>query len=203
MNPKLKVGDEIVLYHMEGDFSVPPGTVGEVWKIVHDPFVKDSQIIHVRWENGSTLNLLSDTDSWKKVKKDITEQNDNSIDQSHDPYGSWIEKNMNIRRAFNLNYLGEYLELLRESGIVNMYGASPLLYAGANHIERYYGEGREDNEKFQELLSQSDKAKDVFINGLLKWMGLEGIDINDLSRVNTYADRISKKILQYWILFHG
>ena len=135
MNPKLNVGDKIVLYHMEGDFSVPPGTVGEVWKIVHDPFVKDSQIIHVRWENGSTLNLLSDTDSWKKVKEDINEQND-SIDPNHDPYGSWIEKNMNIRRAFNLDYLGEYLELLRESSIVNKYGASPLLYAGANHFER-------------------------------------------------------------------
>lgn len=201
MNPELNIGDKILLYHMEGEFSVPPGTQGVVKNVSDDPFIENAKIYNVEWETGNRLALLSDTDSWKLLKDDINEQND--IDPNEDPYGSWIEKNMNIRRAVNLDYLGEYLELVRESGIVNMYGASPLLYAGSNHIERYYGEGREDDEKFQELLSQADKAKDVFITGLLKWMELEEIDIDDLSKVNTYADRISKKILQYWILFHA
>lgn len=201
MNPELKIGDKILLYHMEGEFSVPPGTQGVVKNVSDDPFIENAKIYNVEWETGNRLALLSDTDSWKLLKDDINEQND--IDPNEDPYGSWIEKNMNIRRAVNLDYLGEYLELVRESGIVNMYGASPLLYAGSNHIERYYGEGREDDEKFQELLSQADKAKNVFITGLLKWMELEEMDIDDLSKVNTYADRISKKILQYWILFHA
>lgn len=205
MNPKLKVGDEIVLYHMEGDFSVPPGTVGEVWKIVNDPFVKDSQIIHVRWENGSTLNLLSDTDSWKKLKKDINEQNDGEylIDPKIDPHGSWIERNIDVRRAFNLEFLMDYMEMLRQSGIVNMYGSAPLLYSGSKHIERYYGEGREDDEKFQELIENADKAKDVFISGLIKWMGLNNMEINDLSKVNRYASKLSQQLLQYFIIFHG
>lgn len=201
MNPELNIGDKILLYHMEGEFSVPPGTQGVVKNVSDDPFIENAKIYNVEWETGNRLALLSDTDSWKLLKDDINEQND--IDPNEDPYGSWIEKNMNIRRAVNLDYLGEYLELVRESGIVNMYGASPLLYAGSNHIERYYGEGREDDEKFQELLSQADKAKNVFITGLLKWMELEEMDIDDLSKVNTYADRISKKILQYWILFHA
>ena len=205
MNPKLNVGDKIVLYHMEGDFSVPPGTVGEVWKIVHDPFVKDSQIIHVRWENGSTLNLLSDTDSWKKVKKDISEQSDKEflIDPKIDPHASWIERNVDVRRAFNLEFLMDYMELLRESGIVNMFGASPFLYSGSKHIERYYGEGREDDEKFQELIENADKAKNVFISGLMKWMDLNNMEINDLSQVNRYASKLSKELLQYFIIFHG
>lgn len=201
MNPELNIGDKILLYHMEGEFSVPPGTQGVVKNVSDDPFIENAKIYNVEWETGNRLALLSDTDSWKLLKDDINEQND--IDPNEDPYGSWIEKNMNIRRAVNLDYLGEYLELVRESGIVNMYGASPLLYAGSNHIERYYGEGREDDEKFQELLSQADKAKNVFITGLLKWMELEEMDIDDLSKVNTYADRISKKILQYWIIFHA
>lgn len=201
MNPELNIGDKILLYHMEGEFSVPPGTQGVVKNVSDDPFIENAKIYNVEWETGNRLALLSDTDSWKLLKDDINEQND--IDPNEDPYGSWIEKNMNIRRAVNLDYLGEYLELVRESGIVNMYGASPLLYAGSNHIERYYGEGREDDEKFQELLSQANKAKDVFITGLLKWMELEEMDIHDLSKVNTYADRISKKILQYWIIFHA
>lgn len=201
MNPELNIGDKILLYHMEGEFSVPPGTQGVVKNVSDDPFIENAKIYNVEWETGNRLALLSDTDSWKLFKDDINEQND--IDPNEDPYGSWIEKNMNIRRAVNLDYLGEYLELVRESGIVNMYGASPLLYAGSNHIERYYGEGREDDEKFQELLSQADKAKNVFITGLLKWMELEEMDIDDLSKVNTYADRISKKILQYWIIFHA
>jgi hypothetical protein len=83
-----------------------------------------------------------------------------------------------------------------------MYGSAPFLYSGPEHIERYYGEGREDDETFQKLLEESDKAKNVFVAGLLKWMGLENLEIDDMNKVNRYADRISKSLVQYYILFH-
>jgi hypothetical protein len=203
MNPKLEPGDKIILYHMDGEVNLPPGTVGIVDRVIKDPFDGNEQIIYINWENGSTLSLLSGQDSWKKFKKDIIDESaEHLIDPKIDPHGSWIERNINVRRAFNIEYLMEYLMLLKESGIVNMWGSSPFLYSGPEHIERYYGEGREDDETFQKLLEESDKAKNVFIAGLLKWMELENLDIDDMDKVNRYADRISKSLLQYYILFH-
>lgn len=66
INPELKVGDRIILYHMEGETTVPPGSEGVVSKIGRDPFDKDAQIINVKWDNGSQLALLSTSDFWKK-----------------------------------------------------------------------------------------------------------------------------------------
>ena len=62
LNPDLQVGDIIMLLHMEGETSVTPGTVGVVKKITRDPFEgEDENIISVKWENGSTLNLITST----------------------------------------------------------------------------------------------------------------------------------------------
>ena len=44
MNPKVEPGDSIVLYHMQSEMGVPPGTIGVVKRIVDDPFDKNSQI---------------------------------------------------------------------------------------------------------------------------------------------------------------
>ena len=70
LNPKLKVGDRVVCYHMDGETGVPPGTEGTVTKVQKDPFEpnEDDLIISVDWDNGSTLSLLSTTDAWKKIQ---------------------------------------------------------------------------------------------------------------------------------------
>lgn len=72
LNPELKVGDRVMCYHMEGETSVSPGTIGQVTSISSDPFEpsEDEKIISVRWENGSNLALISSTDTWKKVMTD-------------------------------------------------------------------------------------------------------------------------------------
>jgi len=74
INPELKEGDRIVCYSMEDEVSVPPGTKGTVTKVQKDPFEKDENIISVKWDNGSTLSLLSGVDKWKLVKQKIQEQ---------------------------------------------------------------------------------------------------------------------------------
>lgn len=68
LNPELSIGDNIILLHMDGETSVPMGSIGKVTEISNDPFEQDSLIISVSWDNGSTLAMISSTDAWKKVK---------------------------------------------------------------------------------------------------------------------------------------
>ena len=64
LNPELKAGDRVVCYYMDGETSnVPIGTVGTVTRIVQVPFGLGIQY-NVKWDNGSNLDLLPDTDAW-------------------------------------------------------------------------------------------------------------------------------------------
>jgi hypothetical protein len=64
LNPQLKQGDRVVCYYMEGEISnVPIGTTGVVTKIVKVPFGMGIQY-SVNWDNGSTLDLIPETDAW-------------------------------------------------------------------------------------------------------------------------------------------
>ena len=189
----LKVGDKIVLMYMEGETSVTPGTKGTVKKIDRDPFVDNEFIISVNWDNGSSLSLLSSTDIWKKVseKQNIKEDND-SLSAS-------VIRNRDIFGVVKWKKLLDFLYKIRESGIVNMFGVAPLLYAGRDHIDRYYGEGREDDENFQEVLESADEAKSIFIQGLLSWMEKNKKGIDDIDRINSYARQLAKKIVDLYV----
>jgi cell division GTPase FtsZ len=80
-----------------------------------------------------------------------------------------------------------------------MYGSSQLLYAGSEHIDRYYGEGKEDDEEFQEFLEQADEAKNKIIQGVIKYMNANGKDLDDMNAVNRFARHFSQKILGLYI----
>ena len=69
LNAELKVGYNVMCYHMDGEIGVPPGTIGKVTDVTRDPFESsgDEKIISVKWENGVNLALVSSTDSWKKL----------------------------------------------------------------------------------------------------------------------------------------
>jgi len=69
LNPKLSSGDKIILLYMDGETSVPMGSIGIVTEINIDPFDMNSEIISVSWDNGSSLAMISSTDAWKKVKE--------------------------------------------------------------------------------------------------------------------------------------
>lgn len=55
------VGTKVELHHMDDPQAPPSGTVGEVI------FVDDIGQIHIQWENGSSLALIPDVDSFSKV----------------------------------------------------------------------------------------------------------------------------------------
>lgn len=195
LNPKLEVGDKVFCYHMEGEMAVPPGTKGEVVQIVKDPIVKDSLMYKVRWENGSGLPLLSDVDTWKKAKTEIKEQ-------SGDPLLDLFKKNRDVFKNFDLEFFRDFFLKLRDSGIVNMFVSYPLVYAGRDHLERYYGEGREDDEAFQELLEVADLSRDKLVQGILKYLESKNDDLSleeiDMDEINRLAKVFAKDLFQIY-----
>lgn len=194
LNPKLVKGDRIMCLHMDGETSVPMGATGTVVGVGMDPFEADSELIQVKWDNGSSLALVSVTDTWVKVAQEtIEEQAGNS------EYEYFIE-NPEIFENFDWRFLRNYLFKLRESGVINMFEAAPFLYSGKKWIDRYYGEDQEDNEDFQEVLEMADEAKDKMIQGVLKYMKSENIEI-DIDKVNRLIKKFDVKILKLYISF--
>jgi hypothetical protein len=196
LNPELNVGDRIMCYHMEGETGVPPGTLGTVTRIGRDPFEdENSKIIEVKWENGSTLSLISSTDAWKFAPKE-------NIKEQSDPW-KFMTENPDVFENFDWRWFRNYLEMIRNSGIVNVFGAAPLLYSGREHIDRYYGEGKEDDEDFQDVLDNADESKDKIIQGVVKYMQKHNKSLDDMSSVNRYAQNFSQKILGLFMVMHG
>lgn len=54
-------GTRIVLDHMEDNWAVPRGTRGSVTE------VDDAGTIHMKWDNGRTLGLVSQADQFRKL----------------------------------------------------------------------------------------------------------------------------------------
>jgi len=197
LNPKVIKGDRIMCLHMDGETSVPPMTTGTVRGVTKDPFEKDSEIINVKWDNGSDLGLLSITDSWVKIAQETLDEQRNQISSSEYNY---FDKNPEVFENFDWRFLREFLKKLRDAGPVNMFESAKFLYSGKDWIDRYYGENQEDNEDFQDVLDMADKAKDKMIQGVLKYMKSEGIEI-ELDKVNRLMQKFAMKILQLYISF--
>jgi hypothetical protein len=195
LNPKLVKGDRIMCLHMDGETSVPPMTTGTVRSVVRDPFEDNSEIINVNWDNDSTLGLISITDSWVKIAQETLEEQAGSTSEY-----DFFNKNPEIFNNFDWRFLRKFLNKLREAGPVNMFQSQPFLYSGREWIDRYYGENQEDNEDFQDVLDMADKAKDKMIQGVLKYMKSEGIEI-ELDKVNRLMQKFAMKILQLYISF--
>lgn len=193
-NTKLEEGDRVMLYHMEGETSVIPGTFGTVVNISFDPFEKDEEekIYRVKWDNGSTLSLLSATDVWKKVEDKQLKESDSRSQFN------FVSKNIELFDMFDWKFLREYLTKIRDSGIINMFGAAPLLYSGKEHIDRYYGENPPNQEAFDEVLEMADDAKNKMIQGTLKYMKSKNMEI-EIDRVNNVIGKLSRKMLELYI----
>lgn len=71
LKPELKVGDRIVCYYMEDEvFNVPVGTTGTVTRVSKVPFGLGVQY-DVKWDNGSTLALIPETDSFDYEENNV------------------------------------------------------------------------------------------------------------------------------------
>jgi len=199
VNPPLSHGDRIELYYMEGESSVPMGTEGTVVSIDDDPFDRDTKLIRVKWDNGSSLAICSDVDKWKMAREE-------KLDEQVEGEGSSREydffgKNEEIFDLFDWRFLNKYLKVIQKTGIVNMFGAGFTLYCGKEHLERYYGEDKEDDYYFQEALEMADTAKNKMIQGTVNWMEKNGKEVT-VDSINTYIRRLSVKLVELYATFY-
>jgi hypothetical protein len=184
---------------MDGETGVPPGTEGTVRRISRDPFEPsgDELIIEVNWDNGSTLALVSSTDAWKKPKEKVQESKGTGL-ASYD----YFSKNPEVFENFDWRFFKEFLEKLRKSSVVNMFQSRPFLYSGREWIDRYHGEGQEDNEDFQEVLEMAEESKNKLVQGLMKYMTSKNIDMDDMGKVNHLAEKFAGKIVNLFMAFN-
>jgi hypothetical protein len=136
-------------------------------------------------------------DMWKLDKTKIKESFDNG-----DRNIQFLIDNRDLKKTMDLNYFRDYFKLLRDTGITNMHGASTFVYMTAKHLERYYGEDREDDENFQKLLEKQDEARAKFLSGLVKFANKTNVDLSDDSNINSLARRLAIKVLQFYMLFY-
>jgi hypothetical protein len=182
------------------DESVSPGTKGTVEKIIRDPFEDDNLIIHVKWDNGSTLSLLSKYDYWKKV-------GESSINESRSQ-SKFVLDNSDLFKNFDVKFFREYLLDIRNSGIENMLGVSPLLYSGSDYITQRYGSPYDVEDDWEEsrfdayerVVQKADIAKNKLINGVMKSLEESGKDF-DITKVKYDVERAARKLVSMYITF--
>jgi len=83
INPNLEIGDRVILIVMSDPYSpITVGTKGTVTGIGKDPWSIEP-LYYVKWDNGSTLNLIGDEDIWVKdmeKKQEVIFENFNNTD---------------------------------------------------------------------------------------------------------------------------
>ena len=188
MNPKLKVGDRVCLLYMSGEIKMNPGECGVVKSV--DNVFGDIQY-GVKWDNGSNLALLSDTDAWKLEKKQIKED---ELDRMNVLY-----KNIDSFKFFKMGFLYKYLKLVRDASIVNMFQSPPYLWMGSERIKHEYKYKDIHNEEaFDEMVAMSDQAQAEMINGVINYLESKGIEEN-MDNINRYLRKFATMIVQNYM----
>ena len=188
INPELKIGDRIVCIDMDGEPRYT-GNKGTVRRISKQPTGLQYDI---KWDDGSTLFLLSDTDrwmyekDWKVSKKKINESSD--VNQ--------LSEDAKILKYFKMLPIKKYLDKIRESGVANMFGASPYLYIGEDILRKEHY--NEDSDEFEDAASMADEVKHIMIRGAMGILEKEGKEITTDS-VGRMVKRMAPKVLNFWM----
>jgi hypothetical protein len=207
-NAPLETGDKVVCLKMQDDYGVPGGIPGTV-KSVSNVFGENQY--NVNWKNGSTLALIEGVDQWLKV---VEESDENIQEVRVFTKREFLEESKNIpaefvkySRMYNIKLIKKFLDLLRESGVTNMYAAAPYLYMGKDRIahQHHYDDMDESRqEKFDELLEIAEEVRHTMINGAMKHYLSKRNGENDdeddryLRNVETQIRRDSTDLLKLW-----
>lgn len=117
-----------------------------------------------------------------------------------------------MSKFYDLKTIFNFLELLRKSGIVNMFGATPYLYGGKeflnDEIKRHnrnrnsWSDDEDEEEDYEELINMADKVRELMILGATKRMS----DDDSENYINNITRKIKKDaldILKIWSDFKG
>jgi hypothetical protein len=131
-----------------------------------------------------------------------------------------MKKYHKITKFYDLKTIFKFLELIRQSGIINMFTAAPFLYNGKefleNEIKRYYGntggfslfndddddEDEDDEDRFKEVIDMAGKVRDLMIYGATK-MITDTDSENYMYNIKRRLMQDSQEIVKIWMSFKG
>jgi hypothetical protein len=195
LNPELNVGDRVVIMDMSGESGIKPGMGGDVRRITK---VFGTTQYEVKWDDGSSLQILSDVDKWMKEEDwERLKNRRKKIDESIDP--DFARKNKNLVQDFEMAKMHKFYNALRISSVINMFAASSYFWMGKDRIahQHFYEEMDDDRaEAFEEVLDSADEIKDILIRGSLKTLEREGKEVT-LDSVKRVAEKKAKQIVSF------
>jgi hypothetical protein len=196
LNPKLEPGDRIVLLHMDDPYSaIRMGTKGTILKIVTLPFGMGYQY-NVKWDNGSTLDLLPETDSWVlatdvKSKKNLTTEEFSQELKT-------LSKHKDIVKNMDYKPVLDYLKLVQKSGLVNMLQARAFLMTDSNNLHKliYKFDGEPDD--YPELFENIDEVRQILINETIRIIQEKNMEFDD-STINRVFQKVCGAVMEMYI----
>ena len=200
LNPKLEPGDRIVLLHMDDPYSaVRMGTKGTVVKIVKVPFDMGYQY-SVKWDDGSTLDLLPETDSWilatdVKPKKNLTTEEFGQELKTLSKHKDII-KNMDYRPVL------DFLKLVQKSGLVNMLQARVFLMSDSKNLHKLIYKFDGEPEDYPELFENIDEVRDILINETIRIMQEQNMEFDDHT-VNRVFQKVCGAVMEMYISLYS
>ena len=200
LNPKLEPGDRIVLLHMDDPYSaVRMGIKGTVVKIVKVPFDMGYQY-SVKWDDGSTLDLLPETDSWVlatdvKPKKNLTTEEFGQELKTLSKHKDII-KNMDYRPVL------DYLKLVQKSGLVNMLQARVFLMSDSKNLHKLIYKFDGEPEDYPELFENIDEVRDILINETIRIMQEQNMEFDD-STVNRVFQKVCSAVMEMYMSLYS
>lgn len=209
LNPKLDVGDRIVLVHMDGE-DIGPGTKGEVIQMEKIPSFGSSvdYQYRVNWfdDEGkiiSTLSLLPDVDGWMmdEEKREIQEINFKNLDDlivKGDFLACFSKK--------ELEEVYKFLELERQIGSHNMaMEGGKFLLMGPDYIrdffklQSYHRNPDEDKQiLINKLVDRAQGMYDLFVRASVKYLENKDKEIT-IPAVQKTMGRLATTAKQFWM----
>lgn len=209
-NPELKKGDRIVLIYMPGE-DIDAGTKGKVTNVSKAPSFggKSDFIYNVEWYDDddkviSLLSLLPDNDSWildrEYLQNELNEAKivdlDNLI-RRHE----WSR----LFKKSDLKSLIEFLNAIRELGVVNMFESGQFLGQTKEYLTKYFDLYRmrrdlndNDEELIEKIINMSQTVRNIMISAAITDLEQNNREITPASATNR-VNRLSNEVLKHFI----
>jgi len=209
-NPKLKEGDRIVLIYMPGE-DVDTGTKGKVKGIGQQPSFGSEfdYMYNMEWYDDdekviSTLSLLPQSDTWmldpEFSQKNLQEARFTDLDDliSHVEWARLFKKS-------DLKYIVEYLELIRQLGVVNMFQSGQFLGQTKEYLTKYFELYRmqrdlDENHKelIEKILEMSEMVRNIMISAAITDLEQKNKEITPQSATNR-VNRLATEVVKYFM----
>ena len=215
INPELKIGDRVILIHMN-DYSVPIGSKGLVTGITPLPkYSKNDPDFGylMRWfdENEkqiSSLSLIPNDDAWIYDKEYYESEGNNINEASFKDVDDLVEWG-NFLTTFgkeDLNSICEFFELERKSGFFNMHTeGGKFLLTGPDYIKSFIDLKKferefdnKDKKTHKLLLSRAQEVRDIFIRGAMKYLEEKGQEL-EIPNIQKTMQRLARTSKIWWM----